>query len=670
MKISKNIKPGQDNRVRIVIIFALFVIFFVLLALRTSYHQIIKGEEYAQKASRQQTTDSVISAMRGNIMDRNGSALAISATANTVWVRPGDIKSNGKTDEEIELNARKEAETISRILGLDEAETYELITGNRSICKIAKGLDADTADLLRAENLHGVDIIEDSKRYYPLGAFASQIVGITSDDNDGITGLELYYNNMLAGTNGRWITSTDNKDNTLIFGNNRYYDPEDGYTLITTIDENIQRVVEEKISYYADIYSAQRVLAIVMDPKTGEILGMAQSDEFDLNNPRTARVGDEEYYNSLTESEQVAYWYRMWRNACISDVYEPGSTFKPITVAMALDYGVANTNEWFYCAGYTDVEDWTIHCWNWPSNHGSEQLKDAIVNSCNAVMIQLAQRIGKTNYFNGLRTFCITDLTGVDYPGEASNIIYSEKETGPVELATMSFGQGIAVTPISLISAFSSLANKGKLMQPHFVKQVLDSKGNVVENVEPVVRNITASAETADNIMTMLEAVVDEGGAGTAQIPGYRIGGKTGTSYKPDTGEYAEDVWTSFIGIAPMEDPQFVCLVVFDSPSNQSSTLTAAVCETEIMQEILLQRNIQPTYSWAELEAIRAQKVYVPDLTGQTLEDAVGILAGKDLGFVISDDPGMAYHETTVTDQYPRVGTEVEHGAVVTLYYK
>ena len=653
------------------IAFCIFAALFAALTLRVAWHSIIKGDEYAQKAAKQQTVDSVIPAFRGSILDSEGNALAVSATTNTVWVRPVAIKNNGKTEEEKIKNAYDVAYSIADVLELDSYDVYEIVTSDKAICKLAKNVSSEKADKLRECNLNGVDIIEDSKRYYPMGSFASHLIGITTDDNVGLTGLEKYYDSLLSGTNGRFITSTDNNDDTLIFGKSKYYDPEDGYTIETTIVRNIQRIVEEKITKYRDLYDAERVIGIVMDPKTGEILGMAQNDRFDLNDPRKPLSGDEEYYETLTESEQVDYWYKMWRIFSICDVYEPGSTFKPITVALALDYGVTNMNEWFYCAGYKDVEDWTIHCWNWPWNHGWESLSDALVNSCNSVMIELAQRLGRANYYNGLRTFCITEKTGVDYPGEGTNIIYPEKETGPVELATMAFGQGIAVTPISLITAISSLANDGKLMQPHFVKRIMDMDGKVVQDVEPVVRAVTVSAETADNMMYMLEQVVYNGGAGTAVIPGYRVAGKTGTAYKAENGVYSEtDVYTSFVGIAPADDPKVVVLVVFDCPNVQSSTTTAAACEKEIMQEVLLQLNIQPSYSQAELEEMKKTKTTVPDLTGQTLDDASGILAGHDLECVISADPGSAYHETVVSDQFPRPGTEVQKGSTVTLYYR
>ncbi len=663
-------KPGKLNRSRIIFVFVIFALLFAGLTMRTAWHQIIMGNEYAQKAAKQQTADSVINAFRGNILDSDGNALAVSATTHTVWARPSVVKNNGKTEEEKMTNMYEEASAIGDILGLTKIDVYDLITSEKGLVKLAKNVPSDQAEKLIEGDFAGIEVVEDSKRFYPLGAFASQIVGITTDDNTGLTGLEKYYDSYLAGTNGRLITSTDINDRTLVFGRSKYYAAKDGYTLVTTVNGNIQRIVEDKIAQYKEMYEAKRVMAIVMDPSTGEVLSMAQTDEFDLNSPRSAMPGDEEYYESLSESEKVDYWYRMWRNFCICDVYEPGSTFKPITVALALDYGVTNMDEWFYCAGYQDVEDWTIHCWNWPGNHGYESLTYAVVNSCNSVMIQLAQRIGRSGYYNGLRTFCITEQTGIDYPGEASNLIYPEKETGPVELATMAFGQGIAVTPISLITAISSLANDGKLMQPHFVKEIRDPDGKVVKTVDPVVKNITVSEETANNMMDILEEVVASGGSGVAGIPGYRVGGKTGTAYKVVDGGYSEtEVYTSFIGIAPMDDPQVVILVVFDSPNVQIASMTAAECERDIMKEVLLQLNIQPSYSAEELEQMRETKVAVPDLTGQTIEDAYGILAGHELECIISDDPGSGYHETAVIDQYPRAGEEIEKGSSVTVYY-
>lgn len=668
----KKNEPSLKNRKRIIFVFGFFAVLFVLLLARAGHWSIIKGDELTQKASRQQTSDSVITALRGDILDRNGNQLAVSATAHTIWVRPSSVKSNGKTDDMIEQNARAEADELAEFFNMDANEVYDLITSNKSLVKLTKNVDSDTADLLREKNLCGVEIIRDAKRFYPLGAFASQIVGITTDDNIGLTGLEYYYNNILAGINGRWITSRDEKQNSLVFGTNKYYDAEDGYSIVTTIDENIQRIVEEKIAIYREKYDADRVFSIIMDPSTGEILAMAQTDEFDLNNPRTSLAGDEAYYNTLTSSEQVAYWSRMWRNFCVCDTYEPGSTFKPVTAALALDYGVTDLKEKFYCGGYIQVADWKIKCWDYPRSHGYETIAEAVMNSCNPVMVQLIQRIGKENYYNGLRTFCITEKTGIDYPGEGTNIIYSEKSAGPVELATMSFGQGIAVTPISLVAAFSSLVNDGKLMQPHFVKQIINADDEVVENNEPVVRNITVSEETAKDMMTILERVVSEGGGGKAKISGYRVGGKTGTAYKAIDGGYSDtEVYTSFMGIAPMDDPKFVCLVVFDTPKeSRSASVTACPCAKEIMQEVLLYMNIEPKYSEAELAKLNAKKTTVPDVVGKTLEDAIGILGGKNLEYSISPEVNVGYQEIFVVDQYPKAGAEADKGSAVTLYYK
>ena len=668
--MKEKIKAGKTNRNRLQFIFLCLVILFCVLTLRLAYHQIIKGDEYARMAARQQTGDNIITALRGNILDRSGNPLAISATTHTVWVRTSSIRNNGETEEEIEENKKQEAAELSEILNLDYEVTLQQLGSDRALFRIAKNVDAEIADILRQKDFAGIEIAENSKRYYPMRNLASGVVGITTDDNVGLTGLELYYDALLSGTDGRWITSTDSHNNTIIFGRDKYYPAEDGYSIVTTIDGNLQRITEEIIERYKERFEATKVSAIVMDVTTGEIVVMAQTDRYDLNNPRTYKEGDEEYYLTLSESEQVEYWDAVWRNFNVCDIYEPGSTFKPITVALALDYGVTNMDEWFYCSGYKDVEDRTIHCWNWPWIHGDEDLTHAVVNSCNSVMIELEQRLGRTNYYNGLRTFCITEKTGIDYPGEGSNMIYPEKEAGPVERATMAFGQGIAVTPISLITALSSLANEGKLMQPHFIKQIVDSDGKVVENIEPVVRNITVSKETAADMLKIFEAVVTDGGAGIAAIPGYRIGGKTGTAYKAKNGEYSDEVATSFIGIAPIDDPKYSVLVVMDNPNSDSSTATAAACQREIMQQLLLLKNIAPTYSTEEIAYQNSQKVEIPVLAGQTLDDAMGILAGKGLECVISDDPGEGYFETMVKDQYPKAGSLVERGTTVTVYYK
>ena len=659
-------------RRRLFFLFAVIALIFTGLALRLGYHMIIKGDEYSQKATVQQTSDKIVAAARGSILDRNGGELAISATANTIWLRPYEITGNGKTDEEKEANLVYECKTLADILELEYNYVYETATSEKRLVKLAKNVSTATADIIRGEKLKGIEIIEDAKRYYPLGSFASQILGSTTDDNVGLTGIESYYNRYLAGINGRWIMSKDGSSNEIIYGTDKYYSAEDGSSVVLTIDENIQYIVEQKIQETKEKTEAARVMCMIQDPKTGEILSMAQTDEYDPNDPR--KPSDPEIlaaFANMTEEEQLAYWNKMWRCFCISDTYEPGSTFKLITTSIALDAGVTYLDDIFYCNGMIHVADWDLKCAVYPGNHGKQTLVQAVGNSCNPAMVTLVQRLGLTKYYDGLDAFCLTERTGVDYPGEGYNILQKRSDAGPVGLATMAYGQGIAVTPIGLVTAISSLANDGKLMQPHFVKEIRSADGETVKEIKPVVKSVSVSEQTAQDMLGIMEEVIDEGGGSNAKIPGYRIGGKTGTANKPVPGGYSEtDVYASFIGIAPIDDPKFTILVIIDTPKGViSGGKTAAPAAREIMQEVLRYMNITPNYTEQEIKKLNKTRVEVPSLTGYTLEDAIGILANKELEYQLSP-AGEFYENLIIVDQYPKAGSEVGKGSIVTLYHE
>ena len=669
----KYTKTGYKNRKRILLIFSIVAVFFALLALRVGWHMIIKGTEYSQKASKQQTIDRVVSAVRGDILDASGNQIAISATTHTIWVRPATVKSNGKTDEEIEINARAEAKKLAELLDLEEDSVYETITSDRTLIKVAKYVDSDTTEKVRAEKLTGIEIVQDVRRYYPLGPFACQILGITNDDGEGMTGLERYYDRYLSGINGRWITSKDNRRNSLVYGDSKYYNAQDGYTLVTTIDQNIQYIVEEKVAEYLIADKADRVSCLVMDPKTGAILAMAQSDEFDPNDPRAPQPGDEDRFAHLTDEEKVAYWNRVWRSFCISDTYEPGSTFKLITTSIALDAGVTHIGDTFNCYGFLDVADWRLKCWNYPRAHGTETLEKAVANSCNVSMMHLVARMGKENFYRGLESFGLLEKTGIDFPGEGSNIIYSRANMGPVEMSTMSYGQGIALTPVSLCTAISAIANGGYLLEPRLVSEILDANGNTVEKFGTVVRNKAISEQTAADMRYIMQYVVENGGGGKSAIAGYKIGGKTGTADKPsETGGYSGYVYGSFVGVAPMEDPKMVVLVLVDSPRTKDvhGSTVAAPCARGIMEGILKYMNIPPKYSEEEERKMNSKLVTVPDLTGLGLENLSGKV-GSYLEYQLSPSLEDGQNiEIVVTDQYPKPGNRVDKGTTITVYYE
>ena len=668
----RRIEPSNKNRSRLVFFFGFACLFFVILALRLGWHQVIMAEEYAQMAIDQQTSDRVVQAVRGSIRDRNGRDLAISAATNTIWVRPDAVKGSGGAKGENEQAIENEAAILAELLEMEQDDVRALITSDKKLLRIAKSIDMDTANLIRDQELTGIEITEDVKRYYPMGAFASHLLGSTTDDNTGLSGIELAYNRYLSGIDGRWITNKDITGNSLSYGKEKYYQAEDGYSVILTIDANIQHIVETALKQALEKTKATRVMCLMMDPKTGEVLAMAQIPQFNSNDPRLpADEKEAAYVESLSQQDKVAYWNQMWRNFCVNDTYEPGSTFKLITAGIALDEGVTDLRETFYCSGTYAVADAVLKCWYYPNVHGKETLRQAIQNSCNPVMIELALRIGLKDYYAGLDNFGLREKTGIDFPGESFNILQRQETAGPVGLATMAYGQGIAVTPISLLTAICSYANEGLLMQPRLVNSLIDAQGQVVEEFLPQITRRSVSSQTADDILAIMESVVDEGGSGTAKITGYRIGGKTGTANKPEGGGYSKtDVYGSFVGIAPLDDPQVAILVIVDSPRGVLyGSQTAAPAAKVILEEVFPYMDIQPQYTQAEQEAMRSGKVKVPDVIGQSVEAAIGILGGQSLNYLISPSIGQ-YEELMVKDQYPKSGAEIDINTKVTLYYE
>lgn len=638
------------------------------LCLRLGWIQIVKGSEYSEKAVEQQTRDTPIEAERGVIYDTNGKELAVSVTCYTVWVRPTDVRA-GDSEKEINENIEKVATTLSEKLGLEYDDVKKEITKEQSIVKIKKGIDKDLADQIRDEELPGVEIAEDTKRSYPLGAFASHVIGTVTDDNTGLSGLELQYNTYLSGVAGRWINYTDTSGNRLSYGEEKYYQAEDGYSIVTTIDQVIQHYTEKAIAQVQEKTSSDRVMAIVMNPKNGEVLAMAQTPEFDLNDPKTPLdKSEQEALEKMTDEEKTEYWNKMWRNSLISDVYEPGSTFKLLTTAIALEEGVTDLDSTYTCTGSIVVAGQRIHCWRSENPHGTQSLKQAVGNSCNPVFVELATKIGIERFYDYMGTFGITGTTGIDFPGEGKAILQSEDTAGPVGLATIGFGQGVAVTPIQLITAVSSLGNEGKLMKPRLVKELRDSEGNTVETFDAEVVRQVVSEETATELCDIMQYVVDEGGGGTAGVEGYRVGAKTGTANKVNsegTG-YSEDTYSSCIAMAPMDDPQIAVLVIADSPKGvRYGSVTAAPGVQQILSDTLRYLNISPDEE-SQKEA-EESKVTVPDVVGEQISEAIGILGGASLSYD-TDKDAAAESNFIVTKQYPAAGTEVKKGSKIYLY--
>ena len=614
----------------------------------------------------QQTRDTPIEAERGSIYDTNGNELAVSVTCYTIWARPTDVKS-GKTEKEKNTKIENVAKTLSENLGMEYEELQKLITKEQSIVKIKKGVDKDVADKIRDAKLPGIEIAEDSKRDYPLGAFASHTIGSVTDDNTGLSGLELQYNTYLSGVAGRWINYTDTSGNRLSYGEEKYYQAEDGYSVVTTLDQVIQHYTEKALDQVMEKTSADRVMAIVMDPKTGDILSMAQTPDFDLNNPKEPTSDTEKKkLAAMSDSDKVSYWNKMWRNSLISDVYEPGSTFKLLTTAIALEEGAATPNSTYNCTGSVNVAGQTIHCWRTGRPHGHQNLQEAVGNSCNPVFVQLATKVGIDKFYDHLGTFGITGTTGIDFPGETTALLQGKEDAGPVGLATIGFGQGIAVTPIQLITAVCSFGNEGKLMKPRLVKELKDSDGNTVKTFDTEVVRQTVSKETADEMCEIMSFVVDSGGGGTFKIDGYNVGGKTGTANKPKAGKYSDETYSSCIAMAPMDDPKVAVLLIVDNPKAvKYGGVVAGPGAKQILSDTLRYMNVSP--SKESQEKSDSEKIEIPDVAGLNASEAIGILEGKGLSYDMDEDVA-AKEDFIVSKQYPAAGTKVKKGSKIYLY--
>lgn len=658
----------NKNKRRLVFVFMIACLLCTGLAFRVGWIQVIASERYAKLAVEQQTRDVPIPAKRGVIFDRNGKELAISAVTSSIWARPGVVKGSS-SEEEAAANLEKTASVLSEILGMDKNKILETISRKQSLVKVAKYVDKEKADRIRLEGLKGIEIAEDVKRYYPMGAFLAHVLGSTTDDNRGLAGIELKYDKYLSGIPGRWIKNTDRDGDSLSYGVEKYFQAENGLNLVLTIDEVIQHYVEKALDTVQANTQSDRVLCVVMDPKTGDILAMGVTPDYDPNNPRVPITsGGAAYVDSLPDKEKLDFWNKMWRNPLVSDTYEPGSTFKLLTTAIALEEGVTSLDDKFVCTGSIVVAGQKLKCWRSYNPHGQQNLVEAVGHSCNPVFVQLAQRVGYEKYFDYLELFGLREKTGIDYPGEGYAILQDEATAGPVGLATMSYGQGIAVTPIQLITAVSALGNEGKLMQPRIVKELRDDDGNIIQKFDTKVIRQVISKETSEEMSLIMEAVVGEGGGGTAKIPGYRIGGKTGTANKAKGGGYSEETFSSFIGMAPMDDPQIAILMIVDNPKGvKFGSQTAAPGVRLVLEETLRYLNIQPTYSEEEKQAMESNYTTVPDVTNQSFSEAIGILGGASLNYTVSPS-NEGGEDFSIVDQYPKPGEKMLKGGTVCLY--
>ena len=581
-------KRNLDSKKRIMMLLYIVVILWIIVIMRVAIIQLVEGEKWKNKSEEQQYVSRSITAGRGTIYDTSGKiVLAQSSTVQTVTINPTNIQKENK-----EIVAQK----LSEIFELEYEKVLKKVNKNSSIETIIKRVDKEKTDKLRKwmeENgiFTGINIDEDTKRYYPYSSLASHIIGFVGSDNQGLDGIEAKYNKVLTGENGSISKMLDAKGNIIENTGEEYEKSMQGNNLILTIDMNIQAIVEK----YLEEACIENICTdggnvIIMNPKNGDVLAMATYPFYDLNNPYEINDTDlKEIWSELDTTQKSLYLQGMWRNKAVADTYEPGSTFKLVTASAAIEEGITSPDKSgsFLCTGGIEVAKVRIKCWRYYRPHGSQSLREGLMNSCNPVFIGLGQKIGVSKYYNYLEKFGFLKKTGIDLIGEANSIFLKEERVGPVELATISFGQRFEVTPIQMITMVSTIANKGIYIKPRVVRAIQNPITEETQEIEVEYGERAISEKTAESVLSMMTSVVSEGTGKNARVQGYNVGGKTGTSEDGvNTGKYV----TSFIGVAPTDDPSICILVTLYNPTgeagHQGGTVAAPVAG-KILNEVI-----------------------------------------------------------------------------------
>ena len=650
-------------------------------------------DRYEELAIESQTRSTAVGASRGTIYDRNMNILAKSATVENVFLDPNGLKNAG-------MDLDLVAGGLSQILGVSEEFVREQAADTTKYYKVIKRrITADTADRVRAflneHRIIGVYLEPDTMRYYPYSTLASQVIGFVNADNSGAEGLEARYNEILSGTSGEIIRTRGAGDSEMLYSYETYYDAADGCSLVLTLDTTVQYYLEKAMENAIAKYDIQKgAFGIVMEVDTGAILGMATLGGYDPNNyleicdPDTEQLlaelrqardrlpeGSEAYEaaHSTYVNALAAARQSQWRNRCTSDGYEPGSTFKTITLAAALEDGAVSLGSSFFCGGSTQIAGRSkpLHCWK-SAGHGSQSTAQALQNSCNIAFANIGISLGGERFYEYVEAFGLTEKTGIDLYGEGSGFFFEKslltKENSYASLTSGAFGQTFKVTPLQLVRAIAAVVNGGYLMEPYLVSDVLDGEGDLISHTEPTVLRQVISEETSRTMCALMESVVSEGTARNAQLIGYRIGGKTGTSEKIDVldenGQPVKDRLVSFVGVAPMDDPQYIILVALDTPSSESGIYIsggqmAAPTVREVLADVLPYLGVEPDYSGEDPNRVNVE---MPELSGMTADAAARLLTERGLSWDVLGE-GI-----TVTDQIPEAGTSLPGGSCVRVY--
>ena len=666
----KNENVRRANRIiqtrSFVLMILMGVVMFVLLFFRLFDLQITRHEELQGKAVNQQTRRTVVTANRGTIYDAGGNILAISSSAETIILSPLEID-NAVNDTEDPVSWTKEslAAGLAEILGKDASAIRKRMDNVKSQYEVIQlRADEDTAAKVRSyvdENkIAGVHLVADTKRYYPYGSLAAQVIGFVGDENTGLYGLEAYYEKELEGQSGLVISSKDQAENDMLYTYEQYFAAKNGSDLTLTLDTTIQYYLEKGIESMVDKFSAANgASGIVMDAKTGGVLAMASYPNYDLNDFLT--VSDQTLQERIERGESTVADMQLlqWRNKALNDTYEPGSTFKILTLSAALEEGVVDKTTTVNCGGSVNISGYTIHCSN-KNGHGLQTLVQSVGNSCNPAFINYGLRIGNEKFYEYMRSFGLMNTTGIDLGGEAVGVFAADSSFTQLDLACYAFGQNFTVTPLALIAAQAACVNGGYLHTPYLVERIADSDGNVTYRHDDTPVRQVISEQTSATVRECLEYVVASGTGKNGQVAGYRIGGKTGTADKGQTG----DVVVSFLCFAPADDPQVIMLITMDTPSRATGTYVSggnmvAPTASTVMAEILPYLGVEPSYSAEELLGMDTT---VPNVIGMSVEEAKTKLKDRALSYKIVGDG------ETITDQTPAGGAIIPGKSSVILY--
>ena len=653
------VSVNSQKRVLIMMIACISVA--ALLLVRLLYIQIIKTDYYSQKAYAQQTRSKSVEPKRGTIYDTTGErVLAQSISTNIVTAVPNSVSKDNK--EEIATN-------VAQILGKDKDEILKKLQQNVSSVTLATKVDQEISqkllEYLDENDISGISVDEDMSRVYPYGTLLSHVLGFVGTDNQGLAGVEAYYESDLAGTPGKIVASFDGSGRETPFTQEQYIAAEDGKDIVLTIDATIQSIVEKYLSKAVEENIAEYGSIVIMRPSTGEVLAMANYPTFDPNDPFTPNTDELKSQWDVMDSKQKSEALnQMWRNKAISDTQEPGSTFKLITATAALEENIVNIDDKvFYCAGQMNVGTWTIKCWRYYNPHGSESLREGIMNSCNPVFMQVSQKMGIPAFMEYIRAFNLNSKTGIDLPGEATGIMHDESTMTDVDLATSSFGQTIQITTLQTAVNYCAVANGGYLVEPYVVKEIKSNSGNYDEQIESKVLKQIMSEQTASQLMSALVDTVNFGTAKSGKISDYQVAGKTATGEngRGDNTKYL----AGFVGIGPASNPEIVVVMNLYDPKGPSGHGGAAICGPvvgSIIDEVLKYMDIQTDY---KIEETENNEIVVPNVVGKTYGEAQQILA--ESGFTLNTASEFA-SDTVITNQVPKSGASLVSGSSIMVY--